>query len=552
MADRYQDRPFPADGNYDRGGRQAPSKSDNDPLAELARLIGQTDPFAGMGRANQQAQPAPPRGNVREAQPVQPRSNVREPLPQPAPETDAGPPSWIQRAAQQPPQQQDFDMGRPPPAPRFAAPPVAEPDYQTPPPPFAPAAQLPQQGFDTGRPAAPRYAPPPHAPEPPNYQQQAFTAPPFVAPQDEEEQSGPERYDEALYGQLPRSHGGMPQDSDYDDPYAYQDDYNDGMADRDLKPRRGGISTIAVVVALAVVGTGAAFAYRSYVGSPRSGEPPIIRADAGPNKMIPPTQSGDTSGKLIQDRMTGGAGTEKLVSREEQPMDLRDGGGQSGPRVIFPPLNQNANPPPAASVAPSNRPMSNTSTVNAGMGNAGTGNLAGDEPRKIRTLSVRGDQNDAAAAPAAKPAPAAATRAVASAAATRSVPAAANANASANAPLSLTPQGGAAPAAAPKMAAINAPQPVTAAASSGDSAGGYMVQVSSQRNEADAQASFKALQGKFPAVLGSREPMIKRADLGDKGIYYRAMVGPFGSPNEATQFCAGLKTAGGQCVVQRN
>jgi hypothetical protein len=46
--------------------------------------------------------------------------------------------------------------------------------------------------------------------------------------------------------------------------------------------------------------------------------------------------------------------------------------------------------------------------------------------------------------------------------------------------------------------------------------------------------------------------MIKRADLGDKGIYYRAMVGPFGSPNEATQFCAGLKTAGGQCVVQRN
>jgi hypothetical protein len=79
-----------------------------------------------------------------------------------------------------------------------------------------------------------------------------------------------------------------------------------------------------------------------------------------------------------------------------------------------------------------------------------------------------------------------------------------------------------------------------------------MVQVSSQRNEADAQASFKALQGKFPAVLGSREPMIKRADLGDKGIYYRAMVGPFGSPNEATQFCAGLKTAGGQCVVQRN
>jgi len=60
------------------------------------------------------------------------------------------------------------------------------------------------------------------------------------------------------------------------------------------------------------------------------------------------------------------------------------------------------------------------------------------------------------------------------------------------------------------------------------------------------------LQSKFPAVLGSRSPLIKRADLGDKGVYYRAMVGPFGSSDEASQFCGSLKTAGGQCVVQRN
>jgi hypothetical protein len=55
-----------------------------------------------------------------------------------------------------------------------------------------------------------------------------------------------------------------------------------------------------------------------------------------------------------------------------------------------------------------------------------------------------------------------------------------------------------------------------------------------------------------PSVLGSRAPLIKRADLGDKGVYYRAMVGPFGSPEEASQFCGSLKTAGGQCVIQRN
>jgi hypothetical protein len=82
--------------------------------------------------------------------------------------------------------------------------------------------------------------------------------------------------------------------------------------------------------------------------------------------------------------------------------------------------------------------------------------------------------------------------------------------------------------------------------------GAYLVQVSSQRSEADAEASYRALQDKFPAVLGSRSPVIKRADLGDKGVYYRAAVGPFGTPEEASQFCGSLKTAGGQCVVQRN
>ncbi len=32
-------------------------RGESDPLAELARLIGQTDPFGAMGRANQQVPP---------------------------------------------------------------------------------------------------------------------------------------------------------------------------------------------------------------------------------------------------------------------------------------------------------------------------------------------------------------------------------------------------------------------------------------------------------------------------------------------------------------
>jgi cell division septation protein DedD len=81
--------------------------------------------------------------------------------------------------------------------------------------------------------------------------------------------------------------------------------------------------------------------------------------------------------------------------------------------------------------------------------------------------------------------------------------------------------------------------------------GGFAVQLASRHNEADAQSSFHSLQAKFPQQLGGRQPMIRRVDLGAKGIYYRAMVGPFGSADEASHLCSSIKAAGGTCFVQR-
>ncbi len=81
---------------------------------------------------------------------------------------------------------------------------------------------------------------------------------------------------------------------------------------------------------------------------------------------------------------------------------------------------------------------------------------------------------------------------------------------------------------------------------------GYVVQVSMRRSKADAEASFRSLQAKFPRQLSGRTAIVQRADLGAKGIYYRAMVGPFASTGEAGQFCGNLKAAGGQCLLQRN
>lgn len=462
MADRYQDRPFPA----------APGKGESDPLAELARLIGQTDPFANIGRANQRAQP-----HSVESDPYPPATED-EPAPAVLP--------WMQRGG----------------------------------------AAAPQQDHPSDVHPLRRYAAPPREPD---YAETSYAA--------DTSATDPSRYDEALYGQLDTSGQDRQHEPDYaDDPYPYQDGY-DESAEEQPRKRGGGVVTVFAVVALAVLGTGAAFAYRTYIGSPRSGDPPIIRADTGPTKIIP----APADGSKVPDRLAAGDGTEKIVPREEAPVDV---GAAAGPRVVLPPLNPNPNPPTVASVSPGAAPPATSAN----------GTLPNNEPRKIKTLAVHGDAPDGAAAPVMPPAAAKPTARMPVATVPPRTPPS-SANASANAPLSLSPQSSEPAAAAEprtRMAATTtAPVQIAPAASAGGG-GGYLVQVSSQRNEADAQASFRSLQGKFPGVLGSRSAVIKRADLGDKGVYYRAMVGPFGSPDEASQFCGNLKSAGGQCVVQRN
>jgi cell division septation protein DedD len=173
-------------------------------------------------------------------------------------------------------------------------------------------------------------------------------------------------------------------------------------------------------------------------------------------------------------------------------------------------------------------------------------------PKKIRTVTIHTDQSGAPD-PAAASSPSARTVAQSTQAS----------NQGSNAPLSLVPAANEAPAAparprpAPAQPVpLNIPPanetasavPVAPAATGG----GYAVQVSSQRSEAEAQSSFRDLQAKYPDVLGSRTPIIRRADLGAKGIYFRAMVGPFTSADQATELCSSLKAAGGSCLVQKN
>lgn len=459
MADRYQNRAYPLDDGHSRQPAQQQPSAESDPLAELARLIGQSDPFNNFGR---DARPAPSRDTS-----FSQHTDDHEPADLPPP----GPPSWMQRMRQ------------------TAAP--HQPAYET-------------VADDQGHHSPTSFAP-------------AAEAQPDLS-----------RYDNVLYEQHDQGYGqeprfAQPNDSNFgSDQYAYQDDAyaSQDEAEPEQKPRRGGLLTVAVVIALGVVGTAGAYAYRSFVSAPRSGEPPVIKADTGPTKIVPPANQPTDGSKLIYDRIgQGGSAPERVVSREEQPLDVNK---NAGARVVFPPLNQGGASAQAAAGARTAAPPSAPAAAQ------------NEEPRKVRTLSIRPDQAEPAPAPAPAKQP--------SRAAVSPPPAPpANANASANAPLSLSPQG------APQRTASTTTAAPPAAAS-----GNYVVQVSSQRSEADAQASYRALQGKYPSVLGSRSASIRRADLGDKGVYYRAMVGPFGSSEDATRLCDSLKAAGGQCNIMRN
>jgi hypothetical protein len=301
MTDRYQDRPFPAqedgDRDYGRGGDpHAQARGETDPLAELARLIGQTDPFGTAAKT---------------PHPLQSRANVQAQYQPPAEEDDgrpAGPPPWMQRANRPVAPQQEPEEPE-------------ELDYQ-------PNPVHPLHRYAAQQPVAPAQ----------EYQEEA----PQYA--DAEPQPDPARYDDALYGQIESGEQDFQRDPAYpDDPYAYESGYEE---EPEPRKRSSGLVTVAAVLALAVVGTGAAFAYRNYVGSPRTGEPPIIKADNSPTKVVP--APADAGAAKTPDRIVPSDGGEKIVSREETPVDVN---AKSGPRVVFPPLNQNGSPPPVASVA---------------------------------------------------------------------------------------------------------------------------------------------------------------------------------------------------------
>jgi hypothetical protein len=78
--------------------------------------------------------------------------------------------------------------------------------------------------------------------------------------------------------------------------------------------------------------------------------------------------------------------------------------------------------------------------------------------------------------------------------------------------------------------------------------GGYRIQVASERSEDTAKATWARLQKSHTDVLGNLRMQPARADLGDRGIWYRVQAGPL-EEKQAKDTCARLKTRNVACVL---
>jgi len=576
MADDHYSRP-PRPSNplaRPQSARRAPP-SGGDPLAELARLIGQSDPYAGFtqtpssaGSTGRHAHDArseesgwrgtaeayPPRHDPYAQHPNhQDGYGANAPSNPPYSDQAYTPPHAPAQGYSDPhygdhgysdQNYSDQNYNEPYYGDQNYAGGAADQDERYAPDGYAPQSYPPQAygdpqyperahdaRFAAAQPDVPQFASPQYDDKPyPAYDNQLYAAQAPAFPPALGDPHAAHRHAAPNEQGYPGAYDNDPNSPAYGAPY-YQHEAAPEIEETPAR-RRGGLVTVLAVLALAVVGTAAAFGYRAvFAPAGTRVPPPVIKADTTPSKIVP----ANDAAKPIQDRVGDRAQIERIINREEQPVDVNTARAGT-PRVVFP------GPNPIAPLPNSPIPQSPTAQAPTLTGSAPA---ASTEPKKVRTVTIRSDQPDLAAAANAT---AAATSAPRTSAPSGVLPEddqrnAARAQASASSgPLSLSPG---------TVQSAQRSAPMRTASAPAANGGGYSVQVTSQRSEGEAQAAFAALQAKFPSVLGNRQALIRRADLGEKGTYYRAQI-PFGSQGDAADFCTSLRSAGGQCVIQRN
>jgi hypothetical protein len=71
-----------------------------------------------------------------------------------------------------------------------------------------------------------------------------------------------------------------------------------------------------------------------------------------------------------------------------------------------------------------------------------------------------------------------------------------------------------------------------------------------RRGRPEALATFADMQQKYPTLLARYRPMVQKADLGYRGVWFRLRIGPIATKEAATKLCGQLKSQGHpDCLV---
>lgn len=310
-------------------------------------------------------------------------------------------------------------------------------------------------------------------------------------------------------------------DPEYDDE-AYLPDHAEDIYDDVQRPSRGwgfwlvaGV-VIASLIAVAFLGV---FAYRTVFNAPPRAA--VVTKSNVPTKVEPnntPQAAVPQSNKPIQDRVSGAADQTKVMRREETPVDLTQPNSpapqQQQPQVqrvpqFTPP------PPPPQQQQPQSPPQATE-----------------QQPKRVKTIAVRPDGS------LVQP----------------------NSSPQQNAPMNLQANP---PQQEPDTQAFppqnrpnsNVPPANRNVASLGPTpapqttSGNYIVQVASHKTPEEAQGAWANLRQQYAQIFAGRNADIRKVDLGDRGTFYRAMVGPM-NRDQANALCQNLKTQGAGCIVQ--
>ena len=321
------------------------------------------------------------------------------------------------------------------------------------------------------------------------------------------------------------------------------DVFNDDYYGRRVTPQSSKSFSVAIGITLGLaVAAGAGwYFFRGSGLTFTPGEVGFIKADQTPYKIRPDNPGGmqvENQDKLVYDRVAKGnapARVENLLPPAEEPK--------------APPVKPQAETPPAPAPAKVETPLLPEPAKVEPPKPASAPELAkAPDPAKVEPAKVEPPKPEPSkpepvkeAAKPAVPEPDPLAAAVAAATGGRT---------SATGPIAVAPQA-ATPAETPAPAAKPAETQTAAAVPSPATASGpaFQIQLASVLSEDAAMAEWKRVSGKNKDLLGAYTPAVTKADLGDRGVFYRLRAGPLADKAAADALCASLAAVNVGCIV---